>query len=90
MRYFRCFSRLWRDSKVEGFRTMAERRMRAWRMKRVNKTGGDAIGGAQVGCALAPAIEDQQLMPEEHRFGDNGTETPGACQAGHGDDHVNT
>jgi len=30
------------------------------------------------------------LMPEERRFGDNGTETPGACQAGHGDDHVNT
>ena len=40
------------------------------------QTGGDTNGGAQVGGALAPAIEDQQLMPEQHRFGDNGTETP--------------
>jgi hypothetical protein len=29
----------------------------------------EAIGGMQVGRSLAPAIQDEQLMPEEHGFG---------------------
>src|SRR5438874_13716698 len=37
MQYFRLLSTLWRCSSVEGFRTMAERRTRAGRMKRVHK-----------------------------------------------------
>src|SRR5215471_1196459 len=35
--YFRFFSALWRYTRVEVFRTMAERRTRVGRMKRVHK-----------------------------------------------------
>ena len=29
----------------------------------------EAIGGMQVGGSLAPAIQDEQLLPDEHGFG---------------------
>jgi hypothetical protein len=35
----------------------------------------DPIRGTQVGRTLAPAIENEQLMPDQHGFGDNGTES---------------
>ena len=41
------------------------------------QTGGHAIRGAQVGRTLAPAIENQQLMPDQRGFGNHGTESPG-------------
>jgi hypothetical protein len=63
--------------------------MRAWLIKRVNTPTGDAIGGAQVGRTLAPAIEDQHLMPKQRGFGDDGTDSRGACQTGRGDAHMN-
>jgi hypothetical protein len=44
---------------------MAERRTRARRMRRVHKPAIDPIGGMQVGCPLAAAIEDQELMPDQ-------------------------
>jgi hypothetical protein len=43
------------------------------------QTGDDPIGGAQVGRTLATAIEDQQLMPDERGFGNNGTESARPC-----------
>ncbi|HTF61186.1 MAG TPA: hypothetical protein VK638_00595 [Edaphobacter sp.] len=84
-RYFRFLSTLWRWSRVEGFRTMAERRTRAGRMKRVHKP--TMIRGTQVGRTLSTTIEDQQLMPEQCGFGDDGTESARPCQSGQGDDH---
>ena len=53
------------------------------------QTGDDPIRGAQVGRTLAAAIEDQQLMPDQHGFGNNGTESARPCQSGHGDDQMN-
>jgi hypothetical protein len=41
------------------------------------QTGGEAIGSAQVGRTLASAIEDEQLMSDQRRLGNNGTESPG-------------
>jgi hypothetical protein len=41
--------------------------------------GGDAIRSAQVGRTLAPAIEDQQLMPDQRGFSNHGTESPGTA-----------
>ena len=38
---------------------------------------------------LAPAIEDPQLMPDQHGFGDNGTESTRPCQSGQRDDQMN-
>jgi hypothetical protein len=28
-------------------------------------------------------------MPDQHGFGDNGTESAWSCQSGHGDNHMN-
>jgi len=39
--------------------------------------------------ALAPEIEDGQLMPDQHGFGDNGTESTRPRQSGKGDDQMN-
>ena len=38
---------------------------------------------------LAPAIEDQQLMPDHHGFPDNRTESTFPCQSLRGDDRMN-
>jgi hypothetical protein len=51
-------------------------------------TGGNAIRDTQVGCTLAPAIKDQQLMPDQRGFGNHGTHSPRPCQPGHRDDHM--
>jgi hypothetical protein len=47
------------------------------------------VRGPQVGRALAPEIEDGQLMPDQHGFGDNGTESTWPRQSGKGDDQMN-
>ena len=65
---------------------MAERRTRVGRRA---QAGDDPIRGTQVGCTLAPAIEDEQLMPDQHGFGDNGTESTRPRQSGQGDDEMN-
>ena len=38
------------------------------------QSGDDTIRGAQIGRTLAAAIEDPQLMFDEHRLGNDGTE----------------
>src|SRR5262245_7543624 len=40
------------------------------------QTSQDTISGAQVGSALTAAIEDEQLMLDQNRLGDDGTKTP--------------
>jgi hypothetical protein len=49
----------------------------------------DPIRDTQVGRRISVTIEDQQLMPDQRRFGDNGTESAWTCQSGHGDNHMN-
>jgi hypothetical protein len=53
------------------------------------QAGDNTIHGTQVGCTLSATIEDQQLMSDQHGFGDNGTESAWSCHSGHGDDHMN-
>jgi hypothetical protein len=53
------------------------------------QTGDDPIGGAQVRRTLAAAIDDQQLMPDQRGFGNNGTESARPCQSRHGDNQMN-
>ena len=53
------------------------------------QTGDNAIGRAQVGRTLASAIEDQELMFDEHRFGNHATGASRHCQSEHGDDQMN-
>jgi hypothetical protein len=38
-------------------------------------TGDNAVGNAQVGSSPPAAIQDADLMPSEHGFGDDGTKT---------------
>jgi hypothetical protein len=40
-------------------------------------------------CTLAPAMEDQQLMPDQQGFGDYGTESTRPRQSGQSDDQMN-
>jgi hypothetical protein len=53
------------------------------------QAGDDPIRGTQAGRTLAPAIEDEQLMADQHGFGDNGTESTGPRQSGQRDDQMN-
>jgi hypothetical protein len=53
------------------------------------QAGDDPIRGTQIGRTLAPAIEDEQLMTDQHGFGDNGTESTRPRQPGQGDDQMN-
>jgi hypothetical protein len=43
----------------------------------------------RVGGTLAPAIEGQQLMADQHGFGDNRTQSTPLCQSAHGNDRMN-
>ena len=52
------------------------------------QAGDDPIRDTQVGFTLAPAIDDQQLMSDQHGFGDNGTESTRPCQSGQGNDQM--
>lgn len=53
------------------------------------QAGDETIRGTQVGRTLSTTIEDQQLMPEQCGFGDNGTESARPCQSGQDDDQMN-
>jgi len=89
MRYFRLRSTLWRCSRVQGFKTMAERRTRAGRMNSLHKPAMIRSVARRSGARFAPAIEDQQLVSDQHGFGDNGTEPTRPCHSGQGDDQMN-
>src|SRR5580765_8406343 len=56
MRYFRLLSTLWRCSRVEGFRTTAERRTRAGRMKGVHKAAMIRSAARRFGARLRPRL----------------------------------
>ena len=43
------------------------------------QSGDDTIRGAQIGRTLAAAIADPQLMFDEHRLGNDGTEASWPC-----------
>ena len=53
------------------------------------QTGDDAIRGTQVGRTLAAATKDEQLMSDQHRFGNDGTESAWPRQPRQGDDQMN-
>jgi hypothetical protein len=46
------------------------------------QSGDGAIREAEIRCTPPGPIEDQELMPEEHRFGDHRTGTAGTDQSG--------
>ena len=52
------------------------------------QAGDDTIRGTQVRRTLTTTIEDQELMSDQHGFGDHGTETARLCQSGQSDDHM--
>src|SRR5262245_12586093 len=58
--------RLQNDGATKDTRRAQEQRTQA---------GDDPSRGTQVGRTLAPAIEDEQLMPDQYGFGDDGTES---------------
>src|SRR3954454_3465831 len=44
----------------------------------------DPIGGSQIGSTFATSTEDQHLIPNQHGFGNNGTESTGSCESRQG------
>src|SRR5262249_47577928 len=53
------------------------------------QAGDDPIRGTQIGRTFSPAIDDEQLMSDQHGFGDNGPESTGSRKSGQGDDQMN-
>lgn len=53
------------------------------------QAGNDPIRGTQIGRTFATAIEDEQLMADQHGFGNNGTESTRPRKSGQGDDQIN-
>jgi hypothetical protein len=47
------------------------------------QTSDDPIPSAQVGRPLASAIPDQQLMPDQHGFGNHAAKSARSCQSNH-------
>jgi len=44
--------------------------------------GDHAINEEEMGCTAPGTIEDEQLLLDEHRFGDHGTRTAGTGESG--------
>ena len=57
MRYLRFLSRLWKSSRVEGFTTTAERKMRDRRMNRVHKPVMIRSPARRLGARLRPRFQ---------------------------------
>jgi hypothetical protein len=89
MRYFRFFSKWWKYNRVEGFKTIADRKTRARRMKRVHKPMMIRSAGRRLGARLRPRLQDQQLMADQHGFGHHTPETARLCQPNQRDDRMN-
>ena len=89
MRYFRLHSTACRCSRVEGFRNDGGTESACPAHEQGAQTGDDPVAWAQVGSTFATAIEDQQLVPNQRGFGNNGAESAGSCQPDNGDDQMN-
>jgi hypothetical protein len=88
-RYFRFLRTWWRCSRVAGFNTMAERKRRDGRMKRVHKPSKSLSVARRFGAHLRPRFKNQQLMPEKHGFCNHPTYSARPSQSGHRDNQVN-
>ena len=73
---------------MDGFRTIPQRSIRDGCMGRAHKSD-NAIGNAQVGSSLPTAIEDEEWMPSERRFRDDGTKAIRFDKPNDGDDRMN-
>jgi hypothetical protein len=58
-------------------------------MNSVHKPATIRSVARRLGRTLAPAIEDEQLVTDQHGFGDNGTESTRPRQSGQDDDQMN-
>jgi hypothetical protein len=72
------FPKLWRCSRAGQNDGRTKKAGRAH--EKGAQTGDNAIGRAQLGRTLASAIEDQELMFDEHRFGNQATGASRHCQ----------
>jgi hypothetical protein len=50
------------------------------------QTGDDPVRGAQVGRSFPAAVENEKLMFDKHRLGDDGTAAARSRQSDQGDD----
>ena len=74
-RYFRLTRVRCRCSRVDGFTTTAERIRRAGTQEQRTQSSDEPVRDEQIRCAAARPIQNQQLVFEQNRFGDYGTQT---------------
>jgi hypothetical protein len=53
------------------------------------QAGDETVRAAEVRCSLATPIEDQELMFDQHGFGNDRTKSARSCQPHHSDDRMN-
>ena len=71
------------------FEDNAASRHARWVHEKGAQAGDKAIGNAQVGSSLPTAIQDEDLMPSERRFRDDGTKANRFYKPDDGDDRMN-
>ena len=74
----------WRRRSVEGFRTIGDTDQPARAHEQRTHAGDHAISEAEVGGTSPGAIENQQLLLDEHGFGHHGTRAAGTGEPGDG------
>ena len=89
MRYLRFLSRLWKYSRVEGLQHNRRTDKACRANERGTQTGDDPIRSAQLGRTFATAIEDQQLMADQHGLGNHTAEPARLCQSNHNANQMN-
>jgi hypothetical protein len=55
----------------------------------VHEKGDNPVGNAQVGSSLPTAIQEEDLMPNQRGFGDDGTKTTRFYRPDDSDDQMN-
>src|SRR5215467_2430845 len=71
------------------FGAMPHHSMREGCMSGVHKPGDHPIGNPQAGSSPPAAIQDEDLMPSQHGFGDDGTKATRFYKPDDGDNQMN-
>src|SRR5207302_10988351 len=89
VRYFRLHTTACRWSRVEAFRTMAERRVRARLRNRVHKPEMIRSAGRRLGARLRPRLRISSWCRTSADSATTERSPPGSCQPDNGDDQMN-
>jgi hypothetical protein len=87
-RYFRLVTMRWRCRKVEGFSTNCRTEEPYPTNEKHAQAGDHPVTRVQVGRSLAVTVQDQKLVPDQHRLGDHAPDPSGLCHPDDGHDQT--